>query len=479
MAKYPSEKDKLRIQNYKLYEELFLGEHFEAFSKIHKNLRSDFETIRFIAVNFAGMLSRLSADMLFEEFPIIRFSNNNKELNEWLANLFHANNLRTQFYESALEGSYRGDIVFRIRAEDGKCIVEDINPESYVAIYDSSNTRKEPTEHWIVEELELAGLGADGKPMKGVLIEKHLKGIIRYELWTIESEQLGAQLDIKQYFPDLEIETKTGINDFLVFHSKNWGINSRYYGISDYNDIVGLFYAIDNRTSRIDNILDKHGDPILAVPPGVLNENGEVKKEAFGLIEVDFGESKGSMPQYIVWDAKLESAFKQIDYLMEFLYMISETSKSAFGVDKDGIAESGRALKFKLLRTIAKKHRKELYFDRLIKEVIKTAMEFTKANKLTVEGQPFPTNAKIELPEIVWQDGIINDLKETIENEETKLSAKLTTRADAITTIEGITPEEAEIKVKKIDDERAKMMPTFTANPLNPNDPMNKKNVQQ
>jgi hypothetical protein len=41
----------------------------------------------------------------------------------------------------------------------------------------------------------------------------------------------------------------------------------------------------------------------------------------------------------------LEAAFKQIDLLMEQLYILSETSAAAFGQLKAGLAESGTALK--------------------------------------------------------------------------------------------------------------------------------------
>ena len=67
------------------------------------------------------------------------------------------------------------------------------------------------------------------------------------------------------------------------------------------------------------------------------------------------------------------------------LFLFSETSPSAYGLDKGGVAESGRALKFRLLRTIAKKHRKQLYYDDGLKELLTTAQEFAKANGLTCD----------------------------------------------------------------------------------------------
>lgn len=456
MEKYPPKNDKDRIIDYETFEKIFLGDHFSAFNVRSKDFRKDYANIRYLAINMGGLLSKLSADMLFEEFPQIRFS---KKLSEWNQAFMEATKFKTQCYESALEGSYRGDALFKLRAKDGRLIVEDVNPSTWFPKYDPSNVRKEPEEHVFAHKLKLAGLDKEG-----VYMEIHGKGFIKYELWQLEGEELAIKLPLKNYFPNQVEYEETGIDDFLVTHIKNFGINSRFYGISDYKDLLPLMFAINNRITKIDNILDKHGDPILAVPKGVLDENGEVRKESFGLIEVDTSEAKGQVPQYIVWDAKLESAFKEIDYMLDFFFMTSETSKASFGLDEGGKAESGRALKFKLLRTIAKKHRKQLYYDDGLKELYVKAQKFAKANGLTVNGVKF--KGEIETPEIIWQDGVVNDIKETIEVEETKLLNGLTTRVDAISIIEGIDQEDAQDKVAQIDEEQAKKAPSFAVTPV-------------
>lgn len=463
MIPFPiSKKDQSRIDTYKTNELIFLGEHFDAFRMLNKDFYKDFPTLEYVTINLGGMLSRLSADFLFEEPPQIKLS---KENTEWWQSVYNDNKLDVQLYESGLETSYRGDAVFRIRAENGKCIIEDINPETYFAVYDPKNIRKEPTEHVIATEVVIPAIKD-----KCYLLERHQKGKIINELITIENG-LPKTLDIVSYYPEIKPEELTNISDFLVFHVKNYGINSQYYGISDYKDLISLMYAVNNRLTRTDNIINKHGDPILAVPKGVIDEDGKVRRGSFGMIEVDVTEKGAGVPQYIVWDAKLESAMQEIDKLMDMFYMLSETSQSAFGVDKDGVAESGRALKFKLLRTLAKKHRKQLYYDYAIKGIVKVAHEFSIANNLSVNG--IKPKGKAEVPTIVWNDGIINDAKETIEIEEQKLNNKLTTRADAISNIEGIDQDDAMQKVKMIDEEAKSQAPKFAMNPINPKDPIN------
>jgi hypothetical protein len=463
MLKYPPDAEKARINNYELFEKVFLGEHVDAFNiKTQGQYKKELENLRYVAVNFGGMISKLSADMLFEEPPRISAGEND----DFIQEVINKNQLKTQFYEAGLENSFRGDAVFRIRAKDKQTIIEDINPSIYFPEYDEWNVRKEPKAHVLAWKVKI-GEDEKGKPKFGIFKERHLKGSIEHNLYELENDgTLGAELKVTDYMPDIKPEEKTNVSDFLVIHIPNYRINSMFFGISDYKDLMQLMFAINNRITKVDNILDKHGDPILAVPEGVLDEEGKVSRKSFGVIEVPTSESAGAKPEYIVWDAKLESAFSEIDKLIEFLFITSETSPASLGLDKDGQAESGRALKYKLLRTIAKKHRKELYFDWGIKKMLNMAQEFAFSNKLKAGdvSSKNPENIEIE-----WQDGIINDAKETLEIEQTKLDNGLTTTKEAIQRLEGVDEKTAEEKVKLIEEENAKNEPKFGANPFEAN----------
>lgn len=455
---YPPKNEQARLQDYAIYNSILNGKHYEAFRGQLPEFLSRYEPIKYLAVNFGGLISKLSADMLFEEFPKITFPDGK---NEWLELVFRDNNLKTQFYESALEGSARGDALFRIRAKDGKLVIEDINPAIWFPLYNENNTRAEPTEHRLAWEVSL------GNTEKAVYMERHLKGQIITELWKLVNGELAVKLDIKKYYPNVIEVVYTGINEFLIIHIPNPKTNSSFYGSSDYQDLLPLMYAINNRLTRVDSILDKHGDPILAVPKGVLDENGQVRRGSFGVVEVDTGETGGEMPQYIVWDAKLESALAEIDALVEFVLMLSESNRTALGIEKEGGAgvESGKALKYKLLRTLAKKHRKELYFDAGIKKLLYIAQLFAKANGL-VTMDNMKLKAEPQQVGIEWQDGVIVDLIEQLEIEERRLNAGLTTKVDSIARLDGISVADAEKKVVEIEKEEKENAPKFNALPF-------------
>lgn len=472
MYNYLSDVDQARLNRYSLYSKIYEGDHYDAFNILSKDFSHDYAMLRYVVANFGGLMSRVSADLLFEEFPSIQLVGGD---NEFLTEVFDQNKLKTQLYESGQEQSYNGDVVLRIRAEGGQVVVEDINPCYYFPEYNKNNVRSEPKTHTLQWETTIQ---KGGKDRKALFKEIHKRGEIIYELWEIEDNgTLGEKLIVGEYLKTADgkpypEKVETGVNEFLLIHIPNRRTNRHFFGISDYKDLIPLFFALNNRITKIDNILDKHGEPILTVPPGVLDENGKVKRESFGVIEVDTQEAQGGKPEYIVWDAKLDSAFKQIEQMVELLYILGDMSPALFGMDKGGQAESGRALKFRLLRTIAKKHAKELYYDVGLKELVYTIQLFAKANNL--KAGDLAIKKEPVKPVITWKDGVINDAVEQLDIEERRVSAGLQDEVTAIANLDGTTEQEAQKKHEKIKKEKEEKAPQFNANPLfNKNQPPN------
>jgi hypothetical protein len=450
MKQYPPQKDTKRLANYEKYEKLFFGEHKTVFQKQLEQYGEQFlghTPLRYLALNYPRMISTISADMLFEEKPSIK-----TELNdEFVEGLFQNNSLWVKFYELALATSYKGDGVMRIRNDKNQVKIDVVKPDIYFVDYEDSNTNNKAEKHILAYIVEIEGMGNDEQ---GILVEEYGVGYIETKLYHYKDNMIGNQLDLSLYNSELQEIVNTNLNDdySLIHHIKNYGVSGKYWGISDYMDLEDLFFAINNRFSKNESILDKHSDPILAVPEGVIDEKGETRRQDLGMVEINSGPNsdKFNVPQYITWNAGLEASFSQIDSLLEQLWIISQTSPSLFGINKYGVAESGRALKYKLLRTLALKHRKQLYWDDGIKNILESAMAFAMANNLNTKGI---ISKSIETPTIQWQDGIIQEELEAIEAEEKKLANELTTREDAIARIDGISQNEAQDKLVRIQEE--------------------------
>ena len=456
-SEYPyTKEDKDRLIGYEYYKMLFNGEHFSAFNlKIHSAAYgTDYAKLRYVVANFAGLISKVCADMLFSEPPTIKAEGNQDFVDAFVK----ANKLNMQNYESALQNSFYGDAVYKLRIapknpkdKESTIILEDNTPVVYFPKLQNDNVRAEPEYKELSFKIMINGESYLRK-------EIHEIGLIRNELWLMEGGIIKYQVPLTHLGENAPTdEQQTGVDRWLVEHIPNWKVGERVFGYSDYYDLGSLFYAVNNRFTKIDNILDTHSDPILALPEGVLDEKGQVRREKFKMFEMppSVGGETPQKPEYVVWDASLASAFDEIDHLVDMMYMISEISPDVLGMGK-GANDSGRALKLKLLRTIAKVKRKKLYYDQALKDVLRTAQELSVNGGYKVEG--ILSNAPVDV-QIVWQDGLPEDLGEAINNEVKRKDAGLTTTKDSIIRLDGLDDAQAEAKAKEIDDQQKINMP--------------------
>lgn len=449
-----------RLNNYDYFEKLFFGQHFNAFNARvdHPDWQKQYAKLKYIVVNFAGLLSKVCADMLFSEPPRVSVE---ESVRPWFKAFMHENKFDIQNYESALQNSYLGDAVYKLRIGkrtpkgEPTVILEDVSPKVYFPYLNPDNIRANPN------KVELAWIVYIGKDQY-VRKEIHEPGLITNELWKLEKGKMTTQEPLSLLGDDAPPDTEdTKIDRMLVIHVKNMGVGSSYFGISDYNDLDTLFYSLNNRLTKTENILDKHADPILALPQGVLDDNGQVNRAKLGVFEVppSLGGGAAQKPEYIVWNASLESSFKQMEKEIDFLFMVSEISPDVLGMGK-GQSDSGRALKYKLLRTLAKVSRKRTYYDMGLKEVFITAQELALAHKVKIDGVAAP--AKAVMPEIKWFDGIPVDESEQTEVEAKRLDAGLSTKADSLMRLDNLEEDEAKKKAEEIKKEQAVDMPQMT-----------------
>lgn len=485
---FPKKADKARLEKYLHYDKLYAGEHFDAFSiKAEDGFNTVYARLRYVVANFAGLSSRVLADMLFGE--TITVDVKDQELQNFIDGLQEQNQLFNQLYESELVNSRKGDDVFKLRIgprnptipdSPSEIIIEQIGPDYYFPQFSNKSSRGMSDQDVIVTQFEQND-ATTGKNTCYIHKEIHTPGLIQHEVYVYDKQQgkiVKQMTDTTAFgFPEQE---ETGVNRSLIFHIPNVRDGNQFWGTSDYRDLESLFFALNNRITKTDNILDKHSDPILAVPPGVLDEEGNVRKEKLGMFEVDNENPGFNKPEYVVWNANLDSAMKEIDKLVEFLFMFSEIAPATMGADggTGGQAESGRALKFKLLATIRKRNRKKRYYDQAIKDMLVTAMELSKFHRVPVNDIIAQST---ERPTIDWGTGLIPDETEEIDNATKRIDAGLSSRADEIAKLDGKTPDEAQKKVKEIDKEAAQDPPpsvenNLSGNPPNPTPPETKPN---
>jgi hypothetical protein len=452
LSTYPPKGHESRITGYQRFEQLFLGQHKTVFAVTPQ----PYQMKRYIAANFAGLISRLSADLLFGEEPDFIAAQDDETAKEILTAIISRNRLHATNYESALSNSFRGDAVYKVRwgkrtaqAEQPEAIIEEIPASIYFPELDDDDVRK-------VTRVTLAWVKRDPADTRRAYlrVEAHEPGIIRHQLYdlgsvstlTVPGGQTSVQIAVGGRSPqqvplqtvaayqDLPEEEETGLDHIPVFHVPNFRYGSRFWGISDYEGLESLFESLNNRVSQIDEVLDKHVAPKIVLPPGFVDKDGKVRFDRMETVELHPGDQP---PSYITWDAHLTAAFTQFDKLLDLLFMLSETAPSAFGLDKFGVAESGRALRLRLLRTLAKINRKRLYYDTALKQALLTAqiLDVTHGS-----GSYEPAE-----PTIQWADGLPEDMVELVEIESQRMAAGNTSVESSIRRLDGPDAVEAEM----------------------------------
>jgi hypothetical protein len=130
--------------------------------------------------------------------------------------------------------------------------------------------------------------------------------------------------------------------------------------------------------------------------------------------------------------------------MIDLMFMLSETAPSAFGLDKYGVAESGRALRLRLLRTLAKINRKRNYYDTALKAALLTAQQLEVIHGGT---QYEPSAVTIN-----WADGLPEDMVEMVEIEAQRSAAGNTSVESSIRRLDG--PDAVEPEMERIAGEQ-------------------------
>ena len=155
------------------------------------------------------------------------------------------------------------------------------------------------------------------------------------------------------------------------------------------------------RVAQISNILDQHADPSLYGPSTLLEMDEKTGKLCFKKGKYYALNPNDLPPEYLTWDGKIDSAFKECEMLVNHLYILSEMGAALLGSGEGstGQAISGTAMRFKMVNPLAKVRRVS---NSMTSAVITLFEQLTGIDADTIS--------------VEWKDGLPDDPKETLEN---------------------------------------------------------------
>jgi len=430
-----------RLERYAQNRLLFEGKHEQVFKDWIRLLREDQQATLEMVLNWHKRLTLLFADLLLGEPPKIIAGDQDSPEQEAVERIIDENDLFNVAYEVALDVSRYGTGLFKVRY-DGRVIIEGQQPAVWFPVVAPDNL-KEITAHVLGYDYEAEEPGVFGRRVKRQYLktELHEKGKITTTLYLLKGGTIGEIVE--------QEEANTGIDEFLVVPVNNVLTTDRVTGLDDYCDLDSIIQEIEVRIAQISRILDKHADPNMYGPDTALEHDPATGQWGYRSGGKYFPVGKDDQPPgYVTWDGHLEAAFRQIDLLMEQLYILSETSAAAFGQLKSGLAESGTALRRLMMAPLAKVNRIRMRFDPALKEVLWLASALEKAQGMA--GAIVLENIHID-----WKDGLPDDEQEITQNEVQRYTAGLTSLESSLRRLYGLEGDALQDEIDRIRSEQA------------------------
>lgn len=473
---FPPDREVARILRYRQNAQLFDGDHFEdpqfrthdsrMTEGVHVYLKcaerisqvvGNFEEIVSFPtlLNYQRLMSLKMSDLVCGEYPTI--SGATSAENAALKDVRDSSDFDAKLYSSVIDISRYGEAIWRIYKDwDGRYNFTCWDPAQWYPIVKQDGTNS-ITDHCICWR-ENKSEDPD-KPDWYLYVQIHSCDPTKYGFYEQREYQMSANGKTIQKLRSTQ-KISTGLDRCAIFQIKAFSTTNSVYGYDDYMPIDSILAEIMVRVGQISGILDKHADPNITGPVSMLTvdpKTGEYRLNTGRFFAVSPGEEQ---PKYMTWDGQLSSAFKQLEFLINQLYILSEMGAALLG-GQDGSSQaiSGTAMRFKMVNPLAKARRISNALTRPVRQLFACLsrdadIEDTESfeEKLTL---PIPYR-KIS---VFWADGLPDDPRENIEN------CKLATGATKMMPLEkgimeyfGRSNEEALKWITQIKDETVESM---------------------
>jgi hypothetical protein len=177
----------------------------------------------------------------------------------------------------------------------------------------------------------------------------------------------------------------TGLDDFAIIASANNAKTRSIYGASDFDKITESAMEYNVRMTLKNAVLDKHSAPIMYGNP-LAGEGGDLGN----YLEVPPG---GVTPNYLVWDASMQSVENTINKAQEDIANLSGLG-SLLSSKTFGESQGYDALMIKLAPALMKTAKKRRTLERHLKKL------------LSLLSKGYGTQVPVNDIHIGWKDGI-------------------------------------------------------------------------
>ena len=340
-------------------------------------------------LGYPRLLTLKTVDMLIGQPPLIAAQADEK-LTERIREVRGTCKFNDALKLALIDFSRFGVALLRVfKNEKGRAALTAWNPNDWTPVFyaDGTNRIRYNVIGWF-----------HGKNNEKLTLQIHDTQDGRYEERICEVDSTG----IIDRIVSSKVYNKTSGKQ-LLYAIINTPTTTNPLGTNDYEIINGLLQKAIQRLQAILRVLDEHADPSMTGPHSMLSrtEDGELVFKTSKYYAVGNGEQK---PEYLVWEANLDSSFKAFEELCRQIFVLSEMGEAFLGSSSGvGNVVSGTAMRFKMISPLEKARRINNELAEPLKEIISTL--------LSIEHEEIdPKDVSI-----TWRDSLPKDPREVAE----------------------------------------------------------------
>lgn len=415
---FPPEREMPRIVRYRQNAMLFDGDHFadpvfrthdshgcergvgvylKCAERISRVIGNFDDVISFpVLLNYQRLMSLKMADLVCGEHPTI--SGASAEENATIKDLRDSSDFDAKLYSTVIDISRYGDAIWRIYKDwDDQYNFTCWDPTQWYPVVRQDGTNSIEAHCLCWRENKSKDIDNPDWYLHVQIHRTASEQTGYYEERTYKMASNGQTI-LDQIS---SARVRTGLDRCAVMHIRAFATTNSVYGYDDYMPLDSLLAEIMTRVSQISGILDKHADPNITGPASMLSINpstGEYFLKTGKFFAVSQGEEQ---PKYMTWDGQLSSAFSQLEFLVNQLYILSEMGAALLGGGGDnGQAISGTAMRFKMVNPLAKARRIANSLTRPVRQLL-VSLSLNSVEYKNVS--------------VFWSDGLPDDPRENVE----------------------------------------------------------------
>lgn len=289
-------------------------------------------------------------------------------------------------------------------SEDG---IIAINPENVYLVVQPGNIRNVTA--YVIHAC-FKQLDADKKEHEYLKFTIHSKSQIQHLVYELVQAKLKGPQNLADFpaFAALKVGEngiqKPAVDDVLIVHVQNALSSERYYGRSDYKpSIVSLIGSLEQHFAERDEVLSKFTNPTPVIPESATTFDHSAQEWVYKPGKPIIRSPGDEAPGLMVWQAELGAVERAIEQEMDQLLQMLQLSRVLLAGKDAGTAESGTALRIRLIPTLSKVSKYARVVEKAIPKVI------------NLWSQLHAPIIPIEDVEVKLQDGIPEDPKETAD----------------------------------------------------------------